>query len=1100
MATAVKEEPQWNSNQFQIDRFGLNVKPTNTNSILNAGSKLVGMFQGSPKLASQCQVDNCTVDVSKMKEYHSRYKICEAHLKASLVIKDGRPQRFCQQCGKFHDIAEFDGEKRSCRARLDKHNTRRRRQREMQHMLRTTGRIDETALRNKYGMTEEELAPKIQKLHKQMRFSNNPTSSATSQQSLSGQSGGSAGDLAAAAAAMPVPGLPGITQADLDLLGDGFLEDVLGPAALSMPAGPSGSAFANVPLNASGASGFMSIDPSSVMDLDDMAVLEELTREFGVNPNAAAMAAASGVASRHPASPSPFTAPGMAPFTAAQQAAAFPFLSSGMLTSALPQAALQSGSAGGNAPRTITTGMGGLPPYLQPSLAQPMAKVRSSDTSEASTVLEDALNLLAYDQSQVQYAVDDRMVRLSAKLFGCTPADLPADLKKSLQEMLAVDSMEGYMRPGCVHVEVNAMVPASSSEGQMTVTSGGMHAAVERFLATSPATATAAHTVMLQLGDKMAMVRDGKLLHVVNIAGAARLMPSVSAVRPLAVMPPSRGGSVTFSIWGYNLGKVGDVVLARSQGRHLETEVVGVAEELEEWGGLQRLEVRVKGPFAPGCLQLEVMRGSYATAARSVLVAPDAEIAGEVATLEATPDAGEVDTLIYELGSLVEAVHGGSAVASAMAAAPSPPGKAARRLLPFTVQRKWPALTRAALACVSLDTRTSEAMSEVDIIAVGTTGMSLLQLAVRTQSSDMLALLLNWARMVRHEFRSTTPGRRGLTALHLGALVRDNGLTAALLTAGCPDALHGWEGARAEDGSTPLGLATRFGTATELERVIAEAQYAQMQAKGGSAFAMACSGQEAIPATSSSHMSKGGLSIERLPSDMDDVALAKAAHKGNNLAQAAISSSLLTFASPTLEAKYATWYHTGQVPVDMAFMMITILSQMAWVLRWKLSHSVVLGGVMLALIAFNTIYLALAVLRPKAYVSRREWLCVASLLIHKVGQMMVTAMPGVGTIYSPTYNTTVALLESSSFAQIAMLSFGAKGRFAYFLPALVAMLPLSATINGTICRAAFPGASVAACGAGMFAFQVVACCALPAAAVYLSEQRSRRIFLRTAVA
>ena len=366
----------------------------------------------------------------------------------------------------------------------------------------------------------------------------------------------------------------------------------------------------------------------------------------------------------------------------------------------------------------------------------------------------------------------------------------------------------------------------------------------------------------------------------------------------------------------------------------------------------------------------------------------------------------------------------------------------------------------------------------------------------------MLALLLNWARMVGHEFRSTTPGRRGLTALHLGALVRDNGLTAALLTAGCPDALHGWEGSRSEDGSTPLGLATRYGTAAELERILAEAQYASMQVKGGgSAFATLAGKGDPIPESSSSHLlEKRGLSIERYPSELDDVAMAKAAQKGNNLAEAAVSSPLLTFASPTLEAKYATWYHTGQVPVDIAFMMITILSQMAWVLRWKLSHSVVLGGVMLALIAFNTIYLSLATLRPKTYVSRREWLCVASLMIHKLAQMMVTALPGVGTIYSPTYNTTVALLESSSFAQIAMLSFGARGRFAYFLPTLMAMLPLSATINGSICRAAFPGASTAMCGVGMFAFQVAACCALPAAAAYMSEQRSRKIFLRTAVA
>ena len=39
---------------------------------------------------------------------------------------DGRRQRFCQQCGRFHDLAAFDGDKRSCRARLQRHNARRR--------------------------------------------------------------------------------------------------------------------------------------------------------------------------------------------------------------------------------------------------------------------------------------------------------------------------------------------------------------------------------------------------------------------------------------------------------------------------------------------------------------------------------------------------------------------------------------------------------------------------------------------------------------------------------------------------------------------------------------------------------------------------------------------------------------------------------------------------------------------------------------------------------------------------------------------------------------------------------------------------------------
>ncbi len=59
-----------------------------------------------------------------------------------MVLKDGRQQRFCQQCGKFQLREEFDGEKRSCRARLEKHNARRRRQREVAHLLKKGVKLD----------------------------------------------------------------------------------------------------------------------------------------------------------------------------------------------------------------------------------------------------------------------------------------------------------------------------------------------------------------------------------------------------------------------------------------------------------------------------------------------------------------------------------------------------------------------------------------------------------------------------------------------------------------------------------------------------------------------------------------------------------------------------------------------------------------------------------------------------------------------------------------------------------------------------------------------------------------------------------------------
>jgi len=84
--------------------------------------------KGSGKVAQPftCQVEGCTTDLHGLKEYHIRYKICHHHLKVSSIMKDGKPQRFCQQCGRFHLLEEFDNNKRSCRTRLLRHNLRRR--------------------------------------------------------------------------------------------------------------------------------------------------------------------------------------------------------------------------------------------------------------------------------------------------------------------------------------------------------------------------------------------------------------------------------------------------------------------------------------------------------------------------------------------------------------------------------------------------------------------------------------------------------------------------------------------------------------------------------------------------------------------------------------------------------------------------------------------------------------------------------------------------------------------------------------------------------------------------------------------------------------
>ncbi|CAD6251687.1 unnamed protein product [Miscanthus lutarioriparius] len=74
----------------------------------------------------RCQAEGCKADLSAAKHYHRRHKVCEYHAKAGAVAAAGKQQRFCQQCSRFHVLAEFDEAKRSCRKRLTEHNRRRR--------------------------------------------------------------------------------------------------------------------------------------------------------------------------------------------------------------------------------------------------------------------------------------------------------------------------------------------------------------------------------------------------------------------------------------------------------------------------------------------------------------------------------------------------------------------------------------------------------------------------------------------------------------------------------------------------------------------------------------------------------------------------------------------------------------------------------------------------------------------------------------------------------------------------------------------------------------------------------------------------------------
>uniref|UniRef100_A0A0E0PME1 SBP-type domain-containing protein n=1 Tax=Oryza rufipogon TaxID=4529 RepID=A0A0E0PME1_ORYRU len=85
-----------------------------------------GASRGTPA-EMKCQVPGCEADIRELKGYHRRHRVCLRCAHAAAVMLDGVQKRYCQQCGKFHILLDFDEDKRSCRRKLERHNKRRRR-------------------------------------------------------------------------------------------------------------------------------------------------------------------------------------------------------------------------------------------------------------------------------------------------------------------------------------------------------------------------------------------------------------------------------------------------------------------------------------------------------------------------------------------------------------------------------------------------------------------------------------------------------------------------------------------------------------------------------------------------------------------------------------------------------------------------------------------------------------------------------------------------------------------------------------------------------------------------------------------------------------
>ena len=1096
-------------------------------------------------------MDGCKADLSTMRDYNYRYRICEQHLKALLVEHKGTQQRFCQQCGKFHAIDKFDGSKRSCRARLSKHNARRRREREMANMLRTKGQIDEAALCAKYDLTPVELAKKLSKMQRAQsrKKGTNGSKELSSTVSTNSSSINSIEGNDRNVASLKV------SSSDLDLLGENYLDGILGPLGLQLsPEMHAGKQLStDTSLNSKLNDPVVLNDPN-IMDLDDIGVLHELSRELGLDlENGGGFASSdnnginlggsiskTGILNLQSQASSCVDVPHskyfanvtesesndlqqVMPLQELKESEQDDFSLANVLSS------IRSSTPNGynSYPRKTTVTTGIAPGKSEQSVKESIKDLARSGSMGSHqnnlapvSALSEALNILQ-QRHEIGYKPEEHLVRFSLKLFGCSPAQLPQDLKPPLMALLNSNYLEGYLRPGCVHIEVNAML---SSGNNGLDNNGAIYDAVERFIENDAgAAATSNRSAIFQLRDEVAFVKNGMILHTLSTSFAHRLLPSISAVLPLAVnLSGCDTDSIRLQIFGDNFDQDRDRVLVRSRGSFLDARIIGIEHDASR--GLKCMSVEVEGPLMPGSLHVEIMRGSYCSAPRTLLATSHEAVVECIRTLENDALPGDLDTFIYELGSVVECYEAEnvkrnvwSKVLQSMGSctdkvtfdsSPVPPSKSARRIIPFVFQRGWTRIADIALEIASLDLPASKVIEILDTAARKTTGMPIISLAVVAKKNSLLKVFLAWAGKHNIPLSSTAAGYRNLTPLHLVALMDDGGAMALAITEACRDALFGWDGARADDGSTPLGFATQYGTCSDIERAIATVQRKHVFLNG-----MKGNGNEKHASLHAPHVENdsdktGGEDIWHqcrvgkcnvTDSDFQLYSTAKSMSAASTVLRRTVEvPRLLTFSSSQLETRFAEWYHAGQIPVDIAFMVINVLSQAAWIFKWDMNSSIALTALMMLLMFVNSMYLLAAWLYPLHYIKHRESLCVASMLMHKIIQMFVTVMPGVGTIYSSSYNTTVALLESSSFSQVIMISVGLRPRFSTHLLTLLIMLLLSSSMNGSICNAIFSESLLSNCTVGMFAFQASACFALPCMLVYFLERRSRNVFLRSA--
>lgn len=459
--------------------------------------------------------------------------------------------------------------------------------------------------------------------------------------------------------------------------------------------------------------------------------------------------------------------------------------------------------------------MTGRSPFVLPTMSMPAGSAYGGHLS----TMQHAASMVSYASAPVvDYCSDERLTRMSLKVFNATPDQLMPNVRQEIENLLRVSAtvLEGYIRPGCVHVTIDARVSA----GAPGVAAGGeLLQAMQNILDRDALGPEASDDMLVQTGGELIVVKKRRVVAVINTVQSASVMPNITSVRPLAVAATS-GRRTPALLVGERIAADGAVVMCRQGGRNITVEMKDTP---VRHGERDVVQVALLG-LRPGCAEVEVQTGAFLGNARPLLVLPDEAAVKEIRQLETAGRKGiavaDTDSFLRDMGFVVQYICRDAAKTQGFPLPTYTPQlvdtiqRVACRLVAAAAARSWTAVVRMLLPAVTAGQ--SHAAAAAAMNACCPSGFSLLHVAVGTGNAVVVKELIGWAAAAGPDagipWAVDARGPAGVTPLHVAALLPEAVRAAmrAELTALSSAVDKMWSLTLCDEGSSPEMMAEQF--------------------------------------------------------------------------------------------------------------------------------------------------------------------------------------------------------------------------------------------------------------------------------------------------